>query len=367
MGPAPLVTMIDLRRNNLDHIRLFLASMVFFYHAAILSGADELSWIGKVISADLAVKGFFVISGFLVFMSYERSPGLGEYLSRRMRRLYPGYASVVIIAAVSLFWASDLSASQYFSRGFWRYLAANLCFLNFFGSSLPGVFASNHFQAVNGSLWTLKIEVMFYLFVPILAWFVRRWRPLPVLLILYLFSLVYWHGLNHLASGPESFMARLARQLPGQFGYFAAGVGAYVYRRELGPFLGARTLLPAIAVIVLERSAGILFFEQAALALLIVNLGFYRSLGVNVCRFGDLSYGVYIVHFPLIQLLTQKGVFVGHPFFGLALASILVYGSAFILWHLVEKRFLRRSSHYLAATDAGFAGPAVAMVTEERS
>ena len=39
--------------------------------------------------------------------------------------------------------------------------------------SLPGLFAGNPFREVNGALWTLKIEVLFYLVLPVLAWILR--------------------------------------------------------------------------------------------------------------------------------------------------------------------------------------------------
>ena len=349
--------MIDLRRNNLDHIRLFLATAVFFYHTAVVSRVEELAWLGRLFSADLAVKGFFVISGFLVFMSYERSRGIGDYLSRRVRRLYPGYVAVVLLAAFGLSLASSLPLRQYFgSGGLWRYLAANLSFFNFLGPSLPGVFDANHLQAVNGSLWTLKIEVMFYLFVPCLAWLLRRSRPFVVLVVLYAFSLAYLHVLRHMAAGPDAFMARVARQLPGQLAYFLAGTGLYLYRHEAGRLLGLKTLLPAVAVLALERFSGIVLLEPLAIALVIVNLAFYRPLDMNVCRFGDLSYGVYIVHFPIVQILSQKGLLAAHPLGGFVIAVVSVYLAAFALWHLVEKRFLRRSSHYLAAAARDSAG-----------
>ena len=50
-----------------------------------------------------------------------------------------------------------------------RYLGWNLAFLNFMEPALPGVFEANRFTEINGALWTLKIEVMFYLVLPLLA------------------------------------------------------------------------------------------------------------------------------------------------------------------------------------------------------
>ena len=63
-------------KNNFDLLRFLFATVVFFVHSSVLSGFEELSFITPILSSDIAVKAFFVISGFLIFMSYERSSSL---------------------------------------------------------------------------------------------------------------------------------------------------------------------------------------------------------------------------------------------------------------------------------------------------
>ncbi len=84
------------------------------------------------------------------------------------------YVDVVSVAALTLLSFSSLSASQYFGLGFWKYLGANLLFLNFLAPGLPGVFTSHLNYAEDGALWTLKIEVVFYLCVPIIYYLCHR-------------------------------------------------------------------------------------------------------------------------------------------------------------------------------------------------
>jgi len=52
-------------------------------------------------------------------------------------------------------------------------------------------------------------------------------------------------------------------------------------------------------------------------------------------------------HFPILQLLVSHGLFEKHPWWMLLLAGTIIVTMAFFLWHLVEKRFLRKSSHYV--------------------
>ena len=123
-GPA-------IRGNNFDLLRLVFAAAVFFWHVYALSKVPALAVFGEMFSADVAVKGFFVISGYLVTMSYENSSSVREYAAKRLRRIYPAYAAVVVACAVAGVFFSALPPAEYAGAGLARYLAANLAFLNF--------------------------------------------------------------------------------------------------------------------------------------------------------------------------------------------------------------------------------------------
>ncbi len=80
-----------LSRNNFDLLRLLFAGTVCLFHASRLSGERDLRWISAVLSSEVAVEAFFVVSGFLILMSYERSSSIYSYVSKRVRRIYPAY------------------------------------------------------------------------------------------------------------------------------------------------------------------------------------------------------------------------------------------------------------------------------------
>ena len=78
----------------------------------------------------------------------------------------------------------------------------------------------------------------------------------------------------------------------------------------------------------------------------VMMFGFWRYFG-NFSKHGDFSYGVYIVHWPILQTLVALQLNTRlNPFAFLALALSLIALGAFSMWHLVEKRFLASSSHY---------------------
>ena len=335
--------------NNFDLLRFVFAFTVYLVHAQTLSQNTSLAPLAEWLSAELAIQGFFVISGYLVYMSHEKTRNLSIYLQKRVWRIYPAYFIVIVLSALAGALLSSKGIAEYFSADLFRYLGANLLFLNFLAPNLPGVFEAHTLQAVNGALWTLKIEVMFYLSVPLVAWAARRHGHALSFAIIYaasiLYSLLMYRLLEN--TGREIY-GTLARQLPGQLTYFVAGMALYHYR-EMLPRL-RWWLLPAVLVWGLVRDPVLrLPLQPGALAVTVIYIAVvFKSLG-NFGRYGDLSYGAYIVHFPIIQALLALGLFPATGYLGLVVATVLVIFTAFLSWHWVEKRWLQKSSHYVAA------------------
>ena len=84
-------------RNNFDLLRLLFAGVVCVVHAQQLSGMGELTFVTWALSSTVAVKAFFVVSGYLIFMSYDRSSSIWSYAQKRVRRIYPDYFTVVAL------------------------------------------------------------------------------------------------------------------------------------------------------------------------------------------------------------------------------------------------------------------------------
>ncbi len=332
--------------NNLDLARFSLAAMVFLSHAHDLSQAGQLSFLTRFISSTLAVQAFFVISGFLIFQSYDRSSSIKSYASKRIRRILPAYALVIIASAILLGFASSLSFRDYIAQSaVWRYVAANIVFVNFLCPELPGVFQDNPVRAVNGALWTLKIEAAFYVAVPICVWLFKHIGRTRTLVVIYLLSVLYAVGTTWLAAARHNAaFLELGRQLPGQMSYFVAGAAIYY---NFDRFRANRALCAAAGVILFVCSALFLPFllRPVSVALLVMSVAFGPHMG-RFGKSGDFSYGIYIVHFPILQALIATGL----PRYSLTafllVAVLAVLTAAILLWHLVEKRFLRRDSHY---------------------
>ncbi len=332
-------------RNNFNLIRLTLAGMVVAYHVVVLSGGQNAAGAHVLsIAAQLGVQGFFVVSGYLVWESLERSASIRVYAEKRARRLVPAYVTVVLLCAICGLAISAEARDDF--PGVASYLGWNLVFLNSLSPTLPGVFAHNPFPEVNGALWTLKIEVMFYLALPVLAWIVRkagafRWI---VFLLIYVAAEAWRIGLSRYG-GEHPIVDALARQLPGQMSFFITGIALACWRdrirwRFIMPVAGLTLTTLSILVPIAEpvRALGL------GITVIWLSVGIIRL--PDAARFGDISYGLYIVHFPIIQALVALGLFADNWVAGAAgsvAASVL---AALLLWRFVEKPALRTDSAY---------------------
>lgn len=239
------------RNNNFDFVRLVLAVIVLLDHSFGASGSPALQILPNIFSSQLAVEGFFAISGFLIVASYERSRSLKDYASRRLRRIGPAYLAATVLALTIGF---CFNRALFASRATYQFLAANLTLQNYLHPDLPGVFQHMRYAAVNGPLWTIKLEVLFYILVPLLVACVRRFGPNPVLLAASVLSILFyeWAG--------WSGRLTLQHQLPGQFSFFC--FGALIHYHEQAFLRHKRAL--ALAGIVVLFAANTLALLSAA-------------------------------------------------------------------------------------------------------
>lgn len=337
--------------NNFDLIRLFLATSIFFSHFAILSQNEAFSFIQKYYFApELRVDSFFVLSGFLIFLSYDRKPENGIFFKKRILRILPAYLTTVVLFALLLFIWSDKSIGEYFSYDWLKYLFYNVIFLNFLQPTLPGVFENNTIPAVNGALWTLKVEVMFYVSVPIIFYLMSKINRLVVLIGIYIMSIIYVDILEHLyTSTSDHLYFSLIHQLPGELSFFVMGGILYFYYDYFAKY-SHRLLLLALLVFFVGRYFDIRFFYPAALSIMVVYFATIIKYLGNWGRHGDFSYAIYLVHFPIIQIFVTLNLIDKYPFVSLISIIMLVMFISYISWHYLEKPFLRKKSHYIQET-----------------
>ncbi len=343
------------RHNNFTLLRIVFAWSVLYGHSFAIQKAQGMrdpltalfqgsTWIGE-----LAVNGFFSLSGFLVAASFVRR-GLLDYVLSRTLRILP---ALIFCVFVSVFVLGPLLTSlpyvEYFSsEKTYSYLVNSLGYFNM-QWNLPGVFEGNARPAVNGSLWTLTVEVRCYVLLAIVGGLgclknriVASVIAIGVLLIgIYSYSDIPLLGLNPRWQRPSLF--------------FLTGVFFYLNRDKI--VLDSR--LAVLALILACSSFGQNWFSYVFPVSFVYLIMFvaYRS---HYLRFdetvGDISYGLYIYAWPVQQLVAyyfpDKT-----PYFNIIASTCLTGLLAYTSWHLIEKRMLSLKTRLLRNTPPKAAGP----------
>lgn len=332
---------LDPRENGLNLVRLILASSVLFWHAYPLTGTPFPFPVAAPFSGQVAVDGFFAISGFLLAGSWLHSPRVIPYLRNRALRIVPAFWVCLVVVAVgfapiaALLRGESVAALWSGPHSAWHYMFDNaLLRMHFYdvagspaGIPFPG--------AWNGSLWTLWWEALAYLgllLIGILG--ILRHRRLTLLVLA-----AVWLANTALAVGliPEGGYQTRA----GRLGLmFLCGVVIYLYRDKIpvsrALLIGAAALLPVSWLLPDFHILG-----APLLAYLVLWAGSaVRSPRLQL-RDRDISYGIYIYGFPVQQALALGGAAVWHPMAFALVALVLTAPLAVTSWVLVERPALR--------------------------
>ncbi len=321
----------------MDLVRYFLALAVIIAHFNIIVGTEY--WCP--ISSATAVSVFFGLSGFLVYASYNRNPDFKQYVRGRMKRILPSYWTIVIVFALGLCILSNIGIIAYFSNDeFWKYILANILFLNFIQPDLPGVFTNNTITCVNGSLWTLKVEWMLYLSIPLVFFIIKRFKcNINICIIaLFIISITYKEIMEIMYSSTQNRIYHvLSYQFIGQMIYFYGGVLFYHHIQWIKQHTKVITYLAIATIVIIEALRNVdcrpiidaILFE-ALLPIAIVS--FFLIICTSKMQFdimkkiGNCSYEMYLAHFPILQIFASIGLYSVLPpliSFGISLITII--------------------------------------------
>jgi peptidoglycan/LPS O-acetylase OafA/YrhL len=334
---------LDPKRNSLNFLRLVFALFVVIGHAANLGGYKWQIYIGHTPIADVAVDGFFAISGYLIAGSAMRSNTI-RFLWQRVLRIFPGFWVCLLVVAFGfgiVGWLHDHAGlSGYFggSRGALSYIWQNfaLRMTHFDINATPA-----HVPYPNswdGSLWTLEWEFLCYLLVGGLALIGVLRRQLLVLVLFvasWALEAAQYQLKPNLSQAALSHGLDLLRFAP----IFLAGSLIYVYRDKIPDSTALFTALLVLFAI------GSFAHDQGNLAgPLLAYLCIWLGAHLPMARVGarnDLSYGIYIYAFPVTQLLAIWGVnrWGDVSYLVLIVAATLVLAG--LSWKLVESPALR--------------------------
>lgn len=325
------------RANNLEWLRLIFALQVVITHT-VSHIAPNFS-LPKIITNFPGVPAFFLVSGFLIYSSYLNAPGK-QYFENRFLRLFPGLFVVTIGGGVIMATALGFDAVADNDYTFISWFIAQITIGQAYN---PQLFRSVGVGVINGSLWTITVEILFYFAVPILVWLDRRFRFSLVLLIIISF-VIYAIGPLYLSINfyRDKTYFDLLSLTPIVWGWmFGIGIIAVKYFSliknsiKYAPFILGPMLLMAL------YGDGVFFAASSNRLGLIYficygYLIFWASFGCRVIELPfDFSYGAYIWHMPIINSM----LIIGLSSFSLALTFTLIASA--ISWYAVEKPMLK--------------------------
>ncbi len=333
---------MNVRINNFDLLRLFAATQVFVIH-----GIDHFSidWIAikQALSYFPGVPIFFVISGFLISASYERNPDIKQYAKNRILRIFP---ALWVCLFVSSLLAMFIGKVNFPLKEATLWLIAQASFLQFYNPEFLRGFGVG---VLNGSLWTIPIELQFYAILPVIYRVIHRGASSVRLLVLFLVFFVFNFCYINFFSDRSSVFYKL----------IGVSIPAYLYLFVLGIILQRNYEKIARYI---EGKFFVWIFIYVLLAFFLVSTGFSRlgnylnpflaivlgitsvsfaftmpNLSFNLIKGNDVSYGVYIYHMPVINVL----IFLGMKGENALLISLFfVFSAAIISWVIVEKKAL---------------------------
>lgn len=333
------------KNNNFDFLRFLFALLVVISHSYPLSGSSESSqWIfqvtnGQIALAQIGLSGFFIISGYFIFQSLKRSNSIIDYFKKRFLRLFPALIVVLFLTMVLAPFVYNSETPFFQNAEVYTYFPNNLS-LYHLQPSIKGIFDTNSYHAINGSLWTIRYEFSLYIALSLLFFF-RKQKWVLFSLISFAFLLFYTIYNFYLTRFSSS-------TLFGIQGYHLLNLGTFFIAGSLLSSmqferLKYKKLILGVVLFILLLSLFLNEYNSVKhiiLPIIIMLIGFMPLPFISTFgKFGDMSYGIYIYSFPIQQTLMY---FFKMNTYTLMFTSVLLSISfGFLSWHWIEKRALK--------------------------
>ena len=343
--------------NFFTPLRLIFAVMVMIGHGVIIGTRDagaEPRVILHYTFSYLAVNMFFIASGFLVTKSMVFRGDMPNFVSARVLRIFP--ALIIHVFFVMLIigpLATRLPLGQFFTSPDWYLQPLKVLTFTKTDMIMPGTFETNAEPFGSVPLWTLRYEVLAYigtLGVFALGLLKRKWMVLAQF-VLPSIGWIVSVRLGILEDLPPTLMNLL------RFG-IAYGLGAtlYAYRERLN--FGWLSLAALLCLSVVLRDTPVMeVLMNAVLAWFVFRIA-YASLPrlTGLQRLPDLSYGIYIYHWCVLQLFNYWAPEMSVTLL-IGLALPITVGLAALSWYIVEKPMLRNKTRFADWLRRGKAKP----------
>jgi len=338
MEKARLTSTKEFRVNNFDLLRLLAATQVIVDHYFQHLNISISSFYLKVLYLFPGVPVFFIISGYLISASYERNNNLSAYFKNRVLRIFPGLWACIFITIIVI----SLTGISFFNKEVIAWLPAQLAGFIY----TPHFLANYGFGSYNGSLWTIPIELQFYILLPVCYLLAPKSKATywfyGLLAIFIVLSII----LSYSNFNPKITKLITYTFMP-NFYMFLAGVilqrlriyqSRLIYNKAIFWVLGY-----VVFSLVMQDHMNLVLFlviKNLILSLTVLSLAYSLPyIALKLLKTNDISYGIYIYHGLIMTVMVQLKLV---KYENIYLIILLAYLCGFLLWNLIEKPFIKR-------------------------
>jgi len=312
--------MRGVKSNSFLSLRLVFALLEVVSHSADTSGHYFNFSFGSIGIGSLAVFGFFSLSGYLVTPGLIRD-GVFRYFIRRTVRIFPAY------------WVSSLVTLLVFGRtwGKWahqqigfpvclNYLLHNILFFPASAKSpyagwnllqgLPEAVPNEH--VVNASIWSLPLEFLCYAILAMLFMIKIKSKNMPFEKILYIVLAIFWISsivlatrISHFWLVHPSIITNVGAKWPYLLAFIFGAVCALRNDHFASDFYKFK--IPGLLVIsyfAAQTTVGWAIIGSVTFTLAVIMIGYSNLLRLNFMK-TDISFGIYLYHWPIQQTLVH--------------------------------------------------------------
>jgi peptidoglycan/LPS O-acetylase OafA/YrhL len=309
----------------IDGLRALAFLLVFAFHSWQFAGAPDIPVISTVVAQNIRPDFFVVLTGFVLFLPFARDPSrLGRfrtrpYLNRRLRRIvlpyYAALAYAILLPQALVVMMKALGREASWQP--WPSIGDVLSHVTF-----THMFFPQYWSTINGSLWTMALEMQLYLLFPLVMLAAARWG-LRAIVGAIVVSVLFRIGVD-LFLGDAGFSvvflwaaSGLGRLTEFAFGMLAAVVGFRVAGRVRPPHAVAVLAVMVAAYFVATEP----FFRGTVLPIrdfglsvlfggLIVLVLTVRPFGAAfawrpVSWLGYRSYSLFLIHQPTLWYASE--------------------------------------------------------------
>jgi peptidoglycan/LPS O-acetylase OafA/YrhL len=330
----------DAHKNNFNLLRFFAAIQVFISHyvwhfQVNFDGISKILY--KYFSSFSGVPIFFFISGFLIYKSFQKlkitnyKKKLKIFFYNRFLRIYPGLIVCFVISFLILLVSGYLENKNITIKNLLTWIIAHTTVFQFYNPPWLREYGAG---VLNGSLWTIPVEIQFYFLIPIIYTLSKKINIFLIILIFFvILNLIFpvdrstiINKIYHITFLPHVYI-------------FLLGCLVASNKNIIKYILNLNLFLIIFIHLIFSQFITFLIIDQMLLFIIVIKIGFMNYKNINkFFNKNDLSYGIYLYHMPIINFILYKNII--HYRFYIILLILLII--SFCSWSFVEKIFLRK-------------------------